>query len=50
MPGWPQESERLKNVTKMPTHSTMEPMYVRVRPGSRMTLKTEICSPMKPDW
>lgn len=31
-------------------HSPAQAMYVRVRPGSRMTLKMETDSPKNPDW
>lgn len=31
-------------------HNSVQAMYVRTRPGSRITLKMETSWPMKPDW
>jgi hypothetical protein len=50
IPGWPQLSDRLKNVIRMPMHRNAEAAYVSGRPGSRITLKMETRSPMNPDW
>jgi hypothetical protein len=34
----------------IPRTTAMHPMYVRGKPGSRMTLKIDTVSPTKPDW
>jgi hypothetical protein len=33
----------------MPTHRPTEEMYVKISPGSRMTLKMDVVVPMNPD-
>ena len=50
MPGWPQLSERLKNVMRMPMQRQADATYVSGRPGSLVMLKIERLSPMNPDW
>ncbi len=50
MPGCPQLNRRLKNVRKIPTQRMIDAAYISGSPGSFITLKIEIDSPMKPDW